>query len=485
MLTAAIRAVNAEQPDAVLLTGDLLDNAQRNELDQFLARRPRRDRSTPTAAPPGYHGVQAASNPDGFFYRPDLDAPQLPGLLAPRRSEPFFSPGAARALVPGARQPRRPRPGRAAAVGRDRRDRDRRRGAADVRPRRSPTCSTRPAAADRTDDAGPARHPARRDRRAARRRRPRRRPPTVPADPRRRHAAPATSRPAPARAAGLRGAPAASASTTPPTSRPASGDRARHRRRAPAARPASSAPRRSRSCGASWRAPATARSSSSTTTASTASAGGEAALRAARPRPARRRRAHRRHATATRSARSARRAGGYWRITTVVAGRLAAAGPDAPARRPGPDGARALETWMVDHAGGLGARDLAGRRARARVPRRAGRAPERARAAGARDRNVRLWLPPLAGRLTAAAAGPPGARRATTGSARCRSRAAGAGPRARGRRRTRRTPPRGPLDEHHDLARLGVPALRGAGEPAERDDARRRACRRRRRERRE
>ncbi len=91
VLAAAVRSLNAERPDAVLVTGDLVDNAQRNELDQLV--------SVLTGGPvdpgsggAGYRGVQAASNPDGFFYRPALDAPRHPGVLN-RAQQQFFSPG--------------------------------------------------------------------------------------------------------------------------------------------------------------------------------------------------------------------------------------------------------------------------------------------------------------------------------------------------------------------------------------------------------
>jgi 3',5'-cyclic AMP phosphodiesterase CpdA len=91
VLTAAVRAMNQERPDAVLITGDLIDNAQVNELGQFLDIL-QGGPVDPDSGRHGYRGVQAAANPDGFFYRPDLDAPRIPGLLR-RAEEPFFSPG--------------------------------------------------------------------------------------------------------------------------------------------------------------------------------------------------------------------------------------------------------------------------------------------------------------------------------------------------------------------------------------------------------
>jgi len=91
VLVAAIRSLNAERPQGVLLTGDMIDNAQRNELDQLLAALAGGE-VEPGSGRGGYRGVQEAANPDGFFYRPALDAPVVPRLLT-RAQRPFFSPG--------------------------------------------------------------------------------------------------------------------------------------------------------------------------------------------------------------------------------------------------------------------------------------------------------------------------------------------------------------------------------------------------------
>jgi len=91
VLDDAVRALNAERPGAVLATGDLVDNAQRNELEQLRAILDGGP-VDPGSGGPGYRGVQAASNPDGFFYRPGVDAPRHEGVLD-RAQERFVAPG--------------------------------------------------------------------------------------------------------------------------------------------------------------------------------------------------------------------------------------------------------------------------------------------------------------------------------------------------------------------------------------------------------
>lgn len=95
VLVAAVQAIDRFGPRAVIEGGDLADSTQRNELTAGAAALSG-GVVAPASGARGYQGIQAASDPDPFYYRPDVDSPRHPGLLhaaqLPLRSAGLHAP---------------------------------------------------------------------------------------------------------------------------------------------------------------------------------------------------------------------------------------------------------------------------------------------------------------------------------------------------------------------------------------------------------
>ncbi|MBA2348829.1 MAG: metallophosphoesterase, partial [Solirubrobacterales bacterium] len=88
---AGLRALEADDPDLLLVTGDIVDNNVGTEYDQALSVLRSGAEVDPDTGAPGYDGPQRADNPDPAYYRPDVDPPQEPGLLDAAQ-RPFSAP---------------------------------------------------------------------------------------------------------------------------------------------------------------------------------------------------------------------------------------------------------------------------------------------------------------------------------------------------------------------------------------------------------
>jgi hypothetical protein len=91
VLAATEVSVNRLKPRFVLVSGDVIDNAQRNEL-RWTLEILHGGRVHPDSGSPGYAGVQSETATDPLLYRPDIDPPRHPGLLAAAQRA-FVAPG--------------------------------------------------------------------------------------------------------------------------------------------------------------------------------------------------------------------------------------------------------------------------------------------------------------------------------------------------------------------------------------------------------
>ncbi len=92
VLAGGVRALAADHPDVLLVTGDLTDNGTQAEYDQALAVLRPGARVRPDTGARGYEGPQSADDPDPSYYRPDVDPPRHRGLLDAAQA-PFTAPG--------------------------------------------------------------------------------------------------------------------------------------------------------------------------------------------------------------------------------------------------------------------------------------------------------------------------------------------------------------------------------------------------------